>query len=667
MTDISILIRTRNEGEYLRRTLPAILRQSTCHAFEILVCDDCSTDNTAAVLDEFAAHVKPPCIRYIVMQRPEGDYRPGRTLNAMVRAARGNVIVFNNADAVPVDGRWLDSLVAPLVEGRADAVFARQISRSDATALVIRDTERAFGDGHISAKWKHFFSLVSSAAMRNDLLENPFDENLLYSEDIEWVNRRQNLRRLYVPSARVEHSHNYTYAQLMRRFYGEGYADARIFDARPDSLVALTLRIAVDIARDMLWLALRPRFWMEFAAAPRRRYAQRAWRWRGLRDAASEKPPRFVSTNTRQGSFAESKDGANMRMLFTGIDPASHGGLERFAVRTAELLESKGYNVTLCSEPPEDSSVFDYVLMHRLPSSIKTLRRLKEQCGGRLHFFAHDHELYCLRRHYYKPNRVTCLRRYSCIPCHLCAFVTRPRWIPRALIRPMAAFLEEMKSVHVFAPSAFTRDALLRNGFHADAITVLPPFFSYGLASEEACSPPSVPGMELRLLFMGQLLAGKGVSVLLDAVALLELPCVLTIVGSGGEEKSLRSKAARIMKRNASVKVLFEGWQESAERYFKGADAVVFPSIWSEPYGLTGVEGYRHRVPCVAFATGGVPDWLIDGQTGILVQEKTPAALADALRRIANPQLRNTLAKGAAEFAKENFRPECFLSGLLHG
>ena len=64
-------------------------------------------------------------------------------------------------------------------------------------------------------------------------------------------------------------------------------------------------------------------------------------------------------------------------------------------------------------------------------------------------------------------------------------------------------------------------------------------------------------------------------------------------------------------------------------------DVVVMPSLWPEPFGLVGLEANRRGVPVVAFATGGIPEWLHDGVNGCLAPGDPPTAdgLADALIR----------------------------------
>jgi len=200
----------------------------------------------------------------------------------MVSHSNGDLIVFNNADAVPLNRHWLRELIAPLVEDSADAVYGNQQPRPDASYLVRKDNLRAFGDGREAKKWRFFFSLATSAARRRDLAEYPFDENIRYSEDVEWAHRRP-IRIAYAPDAQVEHSHNYTIAELKRRFYGEGRADAEIFGDRPN-LPREMISAALETLRDGRFLLSHPAGLGELPGAPVRRFIQRFYHWKGVRD-----------------------------------------------------------------------------------------------------------------------------------------------------------------------------------------------------------------------------------------------------------------------------------------------------------------------------------------------------------------------------------------------
>lgn len=278
---VSILMRAHNDEALIGRTLKAVFAQKTDLKFEVVVCDDASTDRTREVAARFP-------VRFF--ERPEGEYKPGKTLNPLVRAARGDIVVFNNSDAVPLDEHWLDELVKPLLAGsRRVFAFANQLPRADAQELVRKDNERAFGDGKVQATWRFFFSLASSATWRQNLLEVPFDEDIPYSEDVAWAWRNSRrevdpVKIVYCPDAHVEHSHNYTLKELAKRFRGEGVADRVIFGDRP-SLLRELVGAARETLRDWVYLAVRPRGWREIPVAPARRLVQRVAHWKGVRGA----------------------------------------------------------------------------------------------------------------------------------------------------------------------------------------------------------------------------------------------------------------------------------------------------------------------------------------------------------------------------------------------
>ena len=83
----SVLVRSHNDEAFIERTLDGIFAQNVTFPFEVVVCDDASTDRTREIAARFP-------VRFF--ERPPGPYKPGRTLNALVRDARGDIVVFNN-------------------------------------------------------------------------------------------------------------------------------------------------------------------------------------------------------------------------------------------------------------------------------------------------------------------------------------------------------------------------------------------------------------------------------------------------------------------------------------------------------------------------------------------------------------------------------------------
>lgn len=218
---VSIVLRSRNDMPLVRGTLAALSRQT--RPFELIVLDNASTDGTREEAQKYATRL---------IDVPEGAYVPGRVLNQGMRESSSELVVFLNSDCTPQHDDWLDRLLAGFDRPETAAVFGRQVPRPDCQALFAKDTEDTYGDGSRQKYWKHCFSMASSAIRREVWNRFPFREDIQYSEDIDWTwrMRQEGFTIRYVPDSVVMHSHNYTPAQWYRRQFGEGRADAQIFE-----------------------------------------------------------------------------------------------------------------------------------------------------------------------------------------------------------------------------------------------------------------------------------------------------------------------------------------------------------------------------------------------------------------------------------------------------
>jgi rhamnosyltransferase len=246
---VSIMMRSMNDSRYIERTLSAIMTQ-TFRDFELVNVDSGSTDGTYEIVRKY----NPTKSKQIL----PSEYVPGKVLNAAVRECAGEIVVFNNSDCIPLDSKWLENLIAPFhSDSQVAATFANQVPRPDARPLVAKDNIRAFGDGSVSAKWKHFFSLASSATRKEIVMQQPFDEKIKYSEDVEWSRRIKGhgWKIAYAPAARVEHSHNYTLREVMKRFYNEGLAEGRIYGSCPSFIRGFAIPLLAESSRDFIYLA----------------------------------------------------------------------------------------------------------------------------------------------------------------------------------------------------------------------------------------------------------------------------------------------------------------------------------------------------------------------------------------------------------------------------
>ena len=276
---VSIIMRSCNDSDVIRGTLQMV-RAQTYTNYELWNFDSTSTDGTLDIIREFNT---PQRIRL----NDPASYNPGRVLNEAVAATGGDILVFLNSDATPENEDWLQQLIAPLRDTACGASYGRQTPRPDCRSLFVKDTERAFGDGRVSAGWLHFFSMANSAVCRELLESHPFDTAIQYSEDIDWSYRMRNLGHgiVYVPDAPAMHSHNYTLGQSYRRHYGEGKAEAWIFrngELSTSFLRYCLLPLGREVLRDLGWAVRRTSMDALLYSVPLR--ATQKWgRWQGLK------------------------------------------------------------------------------------------------------------------------------------------------------------------------------------------------------------------------------------------------------------------------------------------------------------------------------------------------------------------------------------------------
>jgi len=165
-----------------------------------------------------------------------------------------------------------------------------------------------------------------------------------------------------------------------------------------------------------------------------------------------------------------------------------------------------------------------------------------------------------------------------------------------------------------------------------------------------------------RILFVGRLVERKGVEYLVRAMPkiLSEIDAELIVVGSGAILDELKSLAEKI---GVGEKVHFTGLvpAEEKERYYKTCDVFVLPACIdrhgdTEGQGVVLLEALSYGKPLVASAVGGIVDLVKDERTGLLVPEKDPDALADAITRIlTDKELYIKLARDGYDFALKNF------------
>ena len=231
----------------------------------------------------------------------------------------------------------------------------------------------------------------------------------------------------------------------------------------------------------------------------------------------------------------------------------------------------------------------------------------------------HDHDIYCLRSYKYNVfTRRICTRPatgYCVFPCM--APIKRNRG-PGLPVKWVSDFkkLDEIALVRQFdrhfVVTNYMKNELVINGFDPERIAIFPPVPRPGDSLRSAFSDRNL------LLYAGQIIRGKGVDVLLRALAKVRAPFEAVILGDGNHRAACEKLSGKL---GLTGRVSFKGFIPQAElkQYYQDTSAVLISSLWPEPIATIGLEVMRYALPVVAFDAGGIKDWLHDGETGYLV------------------------------------------------
>lgn len=132
------------------------------------------------------------------------------------------------------------------------------------------------------------------------------------------------------------------------------------------------------------------------------------------------------------------------------------------------------------------------------------------------------------------------------------------------------------------------------------------------------------------LLFAGRIVPEKGVKEAIQVAQ--QLNERLLIIGPTYQDQL--EYFEQHIKPHLNEKILYLGFVEREQlvRYYQKAKALLMPIQWEEPFGLTMIEALACGTPVVAFRRGSVPEVLVDGETGYIVD--TTAEMAEAIKKI---------------------------------
>ena len=195
---ISIIIRTKNEERWITPCLKGVFSQDY-KDYEVILVDNESTDKTIEKAAQFNINKILTC----------KNYKPGFALNMGIRESKGEYIVCLSGHCVPVNDKWLSSLLENIVDKNVAGVYGRQEPLAFTPDSDKRDLSIIFGLDKKVQRHDSFFHNANSM-IRRDLWEKiPFDEIITNIEDRLWAEKilQEGYNIVYEPKASVFHYH----------------------------------------------------------------------------------------------------------------------------------------------------------------------------------------------------------------------------------------------------------------------------------------------------------------------------------------------------------------------------------------------------------------------------------------------------------------------------
>ena len=169
---------------------------------------------------------------------------------------------------------------------------------------------------------------------------------------------------------------------------------------------------------------------------------------------------------------------------------------------------------------------------------------------------------------------------------------------------------------------------VVEGGAPADRVHVIPSGVRAGEYSERQPDPLG-PTSRSRVLFVGRLAFQKGVITLVEAAARMRQDAEVVLVGDGPDRAAVERRVAEL---GLQDRVRLTGFlaHRLVPAALRHGDVLVLPSTYEE-LGSCLLEGMRAGLPVVASDTGGIPELVRDGQTGVLCPPGDAAAFARAI------------------------------------
>ncbi|HEY0797531.1 MAG TPA: glycosyltransferase, partial [Candidatus Baltobacteraceae bacterium] len=284
---------------------------------------------------------------------------------------------------------------------------------------------------------------------------------------------------------------------------------------------------------------------------------------------------------------------------------------ERGAAAIARAIEALAPHAVLTS------NVFDTMVMSAARRAPKLIVRV------------HDHRLFCPQGDRLFPHgRTPCARPMGTMCLAHAALNGCAAGVHLKTLHLLRA-REELRAIvaqadHLIVSSRFMQRLCVLNGIREEKVVVIPPPIEGDAATVVAPRPARD-----RIFFAGRLVRDKGVASLIRALGLIPANVRPTLAVAG--QPTSESTGFPHLARKVGVAVTMLGRLDARglNAELDASSAAAMPSLLPEPFGLAGIEAQARGRPVVAYAAGGIPEWM--GAGGILVSLGDERALARAI------------------------------------
>jgi len=291
---------------------------------------------------------------------------------------------------------------------------------------------------------------------------------------------------------------------------------------------------------------------------------------------------------------------------------------------------------------------FDVIHYHNI--SLVGGPKILEYGQGIKLYTMHEYWLVCPTHVLFKFNRAACTRRH----CFACSMVYKR---PPQLWRHTGVMRAAIKHVDAFiAPSSFSKEIHQRMGLDARVVH-LPNFVS---SDEGGVPQPEHNEKEASdkpyFLFVGRLEKLKGLQTLIPTFRRYPKARLL-IAGNGNYKSRLRAMAGGV----DGIRFLGRVSDDRLQSLYRGAVALVIPSICYEASPLVAFEAFRQHTPVIVRNIGGMPE-VIEQSRGGFIYDTEEELIGGMDKLVQDPHCRNELGANGYNAYREKWTPDAHLN-----